>query len=177
MISERSKLSLDAMFHRAAEANLAMDPSHSVVVTPRRGAAAADKPASVYMITIASFHFKLLIFLELSETPFVREYYSKPDAGLGLHDVFPELCNMCAGAMNRELARQYHHLGMSTPNRVEQKCIDHLEALRPVHVSSHRIVIRGSIEIDALLGLCAYAPLDIVLQQPAEESAGVLELL
>lgn len=104
------------------------------------------------------------------------QYYSKPSSGSGLHEVFPEVCNMCGGAVNRELARQFTHLGMSVPNLVERQCIRFLDVLRPVHTSAFEVVINGHVRLRAVLALCAYAPIDIVPQQPEEEAAGVLEM-
>lgn len=177
LFSDRSRISLDDIFMRAARSNLVMDAGDPISVTPTRAAHGGSEDASLYLITIAGFQFRLLVAIELPDTPAVVQYYSKPSSGLGLHEVFPEVCNMCGGAVNRELARQFQHLGMSVPNLVERKCIEFLDVLRPVHTSSFEVLINDTVRLHALIGLCAYAPVDILPQTPKDEAAGVLELL
>ena len=177
LISDRSRASLDDIFVRAARSNLVMDAGDPISVTPARSRHAEADQSGLYIITIASFQFRLLIAIDLPDTPAVVEYYSKASSNLGPHDVFPEVCNMCGGAVNRELARQFKHLGMSTPNLVERHCIEFLAVLRPVHTSSFDVVINDAVRLHAVIGLCVYTPVDILPQPPEEEAAGILELL
>jgi hypothetical protein len=176
MISSQSKSNLEAIFASVGASKLAMAPTDEVVVSaiqPR-----VDQYSDVaYMITVASFKFKLLIIFRVPISQGAENYYRKASCELGFHDVFPEICNLCGGAVNRELARQFEHLGLSTPNEVEAECFEHLAVLRPSTLSRHTVTINQIVSFDVFLAMVAYAPVEIVFPAPENHVAGELELL
>lgn len=180
MISEKTKSNLHEIFAAVGAPALAMDAAHEVSVTPidvLREPVLGDDQETVVMITVASFKFKLLMLFRMPASEEIAAYYSKPASELGFGDVFPETCNLCGGAVNRELARQFEHLGLSTPTEVEPECLVELDVLRPASVSCHGVSIDNSIHFEVVLVLVAYAPFEIVFPAPEKHNFGELELL
>ncbi len=176
MISSQSKANLETIFACVGGPQLAMTPTDEVVVSAAQPR--VDQTSDIaFMITVASFKFKLLILFRIPASLGVEDYYSKPSSELGFRDVFPEICNLCGGAVNRELSRQFEHLGLSTPNEVEPECFEHLGVLRPSTLSRHTVTINQTISFDVLLAMVAYAPVEIVFPAPENHAAGELELL
>lgn len=176
MISESTKRSLNEIFIRAVSSHLRLDESDQVCVQPTPAGQSPSGEQQLLLLTIAGFSFKLLVMFHLDARA-LQAYFSQPDSGRVFDEVFPELGNLCCGAINRDLARYFPHLGMSTPFRLDGRCFDYLASVRPAHVAHHRIAINGDIHLDATLCLCAYAPIDFqyVHVAPVVES-GEIEL-
>lgn len=176
MISDHAKQGFNQIFTRAC-ASLTLDAGDSVAVDPIPGGNFIEPPGQLLVLTIANFSFKLLVIFHSETSPATAQYFSKPEAGLGFADVFPELANLCCGAMNRELGGYFSHLGMSTPYQLDRQCLPFMAVLKPAHLAQHRIVINGDVILHATLCLCVYAPVDFryVASEP-ETSTGDLEL-
>lgn len=176
-ISDSAKQGLDRIFSRAAGACLALADGDSVAVDPLPRGIFIEPPGQLLVLTIANFAFKLLTIFHVEDNRAAQRYFSKPDAGLGFADVFPELGNLCCGAMNRELGAYFPHLGMSTPYPLDRQCLPFIDVLKPAHLAQYRIVINGDLVLHATLCLCAYAPVDFryIASEP-ETASGALEL-
>lgn len=196
MVSDSAKRSLEQIFVRSVSAHLGMADGDQVQVealTGHRGETIEEK--QFYILTIANFFFKVLVIFHTQPDEKTSVYFSRPESGqisgqsvgqtaggLGFSEVFPELCNLCCGAMNRELGRYFHHLGMSTPDCLNRECLVFLDLLRPAYRQSFRIVINEDVRLHATLCVCAYQALDFRWDAPcpsADHSApetGVLEL-
>lgn len=176
MISDSAKQGFNQIFTRAC-ANLTLAASDHVAVDMLRGGKFVEPPGQLLVLTIANFSFKLLVIFHLEANRETRQYFSKPEAGLDCAEVFPEIANLCCGAMNRELGGYFTHLGMSTPYPLDRQCLPFIEVLKPAHLAQHRIVINDQVILHATLCLCAYAPLDFHYVASAPETAsGELEL-
>jgi hypothetical protein len=82
--------------------------------------------------------------------------------------------------MNRELARHFPHLGMSTPYVLGSRCLDFLADLRPQHLVRLDVAINGGVRVQATLCVCGSAPIDFVATVPSSvdaTSSGELEFL
>lgn len=181
MISDHAKQGINQIFTRAC-ASLTRDAGDSVAVNPltvnpNSGGNFVEPPGQLLVLTIANFSFKLLIIFHLEASRENQQYFSRPEAGLGCADVFPEIANLCCGAMNRELGGYFTHLGMSTPYSLDRQCLPFIEVLKPAYLAQHRIVINGEVILHATLCLCAYAPVDFRYVASAPETAsGTIEL-
>ncbi|MDP3637182.1 MAG: hypothetical protein Q8R51_07355 [Azonexus sp.] len=176
MISDSAKQGINQIFTRAC-ASLTLDAGDSVAVNPIHGGNFVEPPGQLLVLTIANFSFKLLVIFHFEASRETGQYFSKPEAGLGCADVFPEIANLCCGAMNRELGGYFTHLGMSTPYQLDRQCLPFIEVLKPAYLAQHRIVINGDVILHATLCLCAYAPVDFRYVASAPETAsGALEL-
>ena len=178
-VSDTAKRGLDYLFTKAATTHLVLQPTDHIDIEPLRQnlPITPDEP-ELYIITIANFFFKVLIIFHVNPDAKTSAYFSRPDSELGFADVFPEVGNMCCGAMNRELGKTFPHLGMSTPYQLERDCMDFLDLLRPAHIAQYKIVINHDITLHATVCVCAYQTLDFrVDTRPVlAEETGVLEL-
>lgn len=111
------------------------------------------------MLTVASFHFRLLTLFDLGGSDAVADYYARGDGGRDAAVAFGEYGNLCCGAMNRELGRYFAHTGMSTPYR-PRPLPDFIDQLKAQHVAARRVTINGTLTLGARLCWCAYAPID-----------------
>lgn len=176
-ISDSAKQGFDRIFSRAASTCLALADGDTVAVDPLPRGNFVEPPGQLLVLTIAGFSFKLLTIFHVEDNRATQDYFSKPEAGLGFADVFPEVGNLCCGAMNRELGNYFPHLGMSTPYPLDRQCLPFIDVLKPAHLAQHRIVINDAVVLHATLCLCAYAPVDFryVASEP-ETASGALEL-
>ena len=179
MISDSAKRGLSEIFTQAACSSFPMGAGDPIRVEALQGGLSHSLPGKqLLVLTIANFSFRVLtIFHVEADDPAIRAYFSKPEADLAFADVFPEVGNLCCGAMNRELGKYFVHLGMSTPYQLDQQCLSFIDVLKPGHVAQHRIVIGDDIALHATLCLRAYAPIDFRYEVPKEAiDTGCLEL-
>jgi hypothetical protein len=182
MVSDSAKKGLDLLLTKAVKNHIGMQESDVIQVNliPMQKRTALPE-SKFYILTVANFFFKVLVIFHINDDEKSRAYFSKPDSGLGCDEVFPEVCNLCCGAFNRELGLYFPHLGMSTPYLLEKECLDFVDLLRPVHMSQFKTDINGNFQLHTSLYVCAYRPLDFrfdpdrLIAVPAEET-GVLEL-
>lgn len=171
MISASAKTALDQIFARAARTSLALSAADSVSVV-----ADADVPppadGAIIVLTVASFRFRLLTLFHLGNDRAVADYYGRGDATRELADTFGEFGNLCCGAMNRELGRHFAHTGMSTPYRLNGRCLAFIDQLKPTHVAPQRITINDTLTLGASLCWCAYAPIDFGAGADAADESG-----
>lgn len=181
MLSEQSKESLERSFRRVATTGLVRDPAHACVIAadkgPRTGAQPGEK---LVVITISSFTFRLLVIFHIGESREMLEYFTGNEAGRPLEEVFYEISNMCCGALNREMTRDFPHLAMSIPYTLGGACAAFLDELRPQHVSTYAVTINETARLRVTLCLCCSAPV-IFSAAAAEatqapEATGELEL-
>jgi len=177
LITEQSRQALADAFFSAARAGLLRAQEDALEIQPRTaGAVAGAADDTVLVITTSSFGFRLLIMFHVDVTPESRTYYGgSPDAGL--QPAFAEIANLCCGALNRELSRDFPHLGMSIPYLLNAHCMGCLDELKPDHVAHYAITVNGSVRLQATLCICCSAPVQITPRQhAAAETTGELEL-
>ena len=182
MVSDSAKKGLELLFSKAVKSHLAMqasDPIEIELIPEHKRSVPPEN--QLHILTIANFFFKVLVIFHVDDAGKTSAYFSRPDSGLGFSDVFPEVCNLCCGAFNRDLGFYFPHLGMSTPYVLEHDCLDFIDLLRPAHLSQFRVQINDDITLHATLCICAYRPLDFRVDSarlvvvPVEDT-GVLEL-
>ncbi len=137
----------------------------------------SDDREGMLVITSSSFTFRMMVLLRADDSPATRSYYSASEISGAVGDTLLEATNLFCGAMNRELAHHFPHLGMSTPYALNRGCLSYIEELRPQHVSSYAITINECVRVQATLCLCGYAPIDFsVAKVTLEDTTGALEL-
>lgn len=182
MLSDQARVGLERIFAHAAASTLALGANDSVVVEAVAGSVGAarltEKPEESFIVlTIASYHFRLLTLFHLDVDPATRQYFSGGDPARPLAATLGELGNLCCGAMKRELGKYFPHTGMSTPDLLDGKCLAFLAELKPALVLGQRVVINASLVIRATLCLCAYVPIDFRVEASAAlEETGMIEL-
>ena len=180
MISSRSRESLDQIFSRSLRANLGKSPDDNVeLLQLAENQLAAPSEKQVVVFTIASYHFRLIVLFHVDTGKVAEQYFCPNDTTRSVTEVFGEIGNLCCGAINRELGKQFLHLGMSTPYVLDSRCTEYLSSLKPDHVTQYRIDINGVAALHATLCLCQYAPLEFVfdaISATGSEPTGALEL-
>jgi len=179
VISAHAKDSFERIFRKAAQARLPSDPDDSCEIVPVSQADEATAPGSqVVVLTISSIVFRVLLILHFDEDDSTRRYYLRDEADeRPFQEAFLEICNLCCGAINQELLRNFPDLGMSTPYVLSARCLPHLRELKPALLSSYSVMLGGTARLGATLCVCAYAPVDFIADTSAvEETSGELEL-
>lgn len=177
MISSSAISGIDAIFAKAVRNNLAMAPSDDILVERLPDGPFAPTEEHLFILTIASFQFKLLTIFHVDSNPLTEQYFRRSESTFAFDQVFPEVGNMCCGEMNRDLGIHFPHLGMSTPYQLNRQCVPHLDVLRPGHIARHRITINNELSLHATLCMRAYAPVDFAFVPVAEvQETGTIEL-
>ncbi|HEX7682939.1 MAG TPA: hypothetical protein VF446_05285 [Trinickia sp.] len=179
MISQAAKDSLERIFFQAARTRLTTDPSHACEVARAASFGPAEQSASaeVFVLTIASIHFRIVLLLQLRDDEATRGYYAGVAADRTLREAAMELGNLCCGAINQQLVEHFPDLGMSTPYVLSSDCIGYLDELAPEYVAAYDVTVECAVRVRATLCVCASAPLDFTAQvADVHESAGELEL-
>lgn len=178
LLSAASRAGLDALFRRAAAANIGPTPQRApdVVAVASPHPPAADC-VGVLAFTITSFRFRLVVMLGVNAG--VLEW-DDPDAEAGRRaaiDALAERGNMACGEMARDLARGGRHVGLSTPTWLRASASPLLAASAPQHLSAFELRLDNGAHLDAWVALRAYAPIEFdALVEASADTAGALEL-
>ena len=182
MISSNAKDSFDRIFRKAAQSRLPLSASDVCEIAPSGNDFADAMLASagnVVVLTISSIEFRLLLVLHCGGDERAREYFTRGQGqgGAPFDETLLEVGNLCCGAVNQELVRHFPDLGMSTPYALSARCVSYLEELKPGLLTSYKVTINDSVQLDATVCVCAHAPIDFTADIGAEtESCGELEL-
>jgi hypothetical protein len=187
MISNSAKNSFDQSIMQALKGAMIAASGDACEVTKEDNPAAITE-SKVVMLTSSSYVFRVFVLIYFEPNEATREHFARRNrtsvADLTDQAFIDSLCesgNMCSGAFNRDLGRQYPHVGLSTPNILDKHCADNLETLKGGHVQHFRIDVNQSTLFHASLCVCDYADLDFSLASSAEMaedevSNGELEL-
>ncbi|TAK76090.1 MAG: hypothetical protein EPO12_17280 [Aquabacterium sp.] len=142
------------------------------------------KEQKVVMLTVSSYSFRVMSMLYFTLNDATKQHFaalnktstSEMDQQAFL-DVISECGNICVGALNRELARHFPHIGMSTPNILDRHCVDFLQTLKAGYIKHFEVAL-GGVTLHASLCVCDDADLDFIVDTRAaeEESTGELEM-
>lgn len=182
MISTRAQKHFDQMLSVGIKASLGGTGSN--VSDIEAVATLKDiKETNVVMITVASFLFRLSVLIYFSPDEATRRHFVG-SAGDDLtttddqtfFDAIRECCNVCCGSLNRELARVFPHVAMSTPNIMERECGNHLETLKGGYLQHFRATTDTGLQFYVSLCVRDYADVDFEWAMAQEtESSGEME--
>lgn len=172
------------------EASKALDALYRQALSETCGAVqvAASKVDEIdtdpVLLSIASYQFRLATLLCLEDTPPMRQLLTRllrsPVVleGAAFADGRAELTNMICGAVNRGLARAFHHVGMSTPLSVSRTCLEHLDLLQAAYSGAYRVQCdEAGFDLLLCLSLTRDGAFDFVFSpETAHDDAGVGEL-
>ena len=135
-------------------------------------------------LTVSSYLFRIVTLLHFSLDDGLKQYLATISHGdvttMSESDFLDVLCecgNIFCGAFNRDLARQFPHLGMSTPNVLEHRSLEYLDELKGNFTRHFQVDIDAGLSLHASLCVCAYAPFDFDIEQAQEEAcSGELEM-
>lgn len=162
---------------KAARNNLGKqdDEPLSIALLPE-AVTAPFSEKTIIVLTISSFVFRLLTIFHIDENAETEAYFKAVASDMSLVDVVSEQGNLCCGAMNRDLLKNFGHLGMSTPYTLGREVMDFIPDLKPGHIARFEVKITDTVSFHVTLCMCENAPIDFRFDESHEEETGALEL-
>lgn len=183
MISQRAQDGLDyTMINALKEALTAPGDNKCDVEIVSDLSGSKDK--KVIVLTITSYMFRAMTLIYYTMNKATRQHLARinraevPDMDdTAFIDVICECGNICCGAVNRALAQHFPHIGMSTPNILDNDSANYLNALHPNYVRHFKVRVDDNLTMHATLCFCAFADVDFAVDMvQTEESNGELEM-
>lgn len=186
MISARAQDGFQRLLHQAVDAGLRSPAGERCRVEPV-SSLQEMKAEHAVILTVSSTLFRLIaiVYFTLDE-PTKRHFARVKNAAVeemaeaDFLDVIAEHGNIVCGALNRDIARHFPHVGMSTPNIIERHCADYLHELRSGMVAHCKATLEDELVVYATLCVCEDADLDFDVPRQAqvqeEACAGELEM-
>ena len=177
-MTDHSRANIEQALHRAARRSLLRDPGDTCLIVENREPARNAAGEKLILVTISSFKFRLLIIFHLDEEPALTSYFGGHDAQRSVEETFYEIANMCCGALNRDMTRDFRHLAMSVPYTLAGPCMDYIGDVRPEYISSSTLTINNSVRVRLTLCMCCSAPVSFSATGAESETtdSGTLEL-
>jgi hypothetical protein len=182
MISPNAQKAFQQMLGRAVQASPLVAPGGSCVVLPEPDLSRLSAEQMV-VLTVSSYAFRLTLLIHFSPDAKTYAHFAAANR-LALEqmgeqafiDAISECGNMCCGNLNRDLARIFPHVGMSTPNIIDRRCMVYLDKLGQ-GLQQH-FVLQQADGPGFGISLCvnAFGPLDFAADFAATEETGELEL-
>jgi CheY-specific phosphatase CheX len=182
MISSRAQQAFQQMVGRAVQSSPLAASGRSCTLVPELDLARLNAE-QVVVLTVASYAFRLNLLIHFSRDAKTYAHFAavhrlaQEEMGEQTFvDAISECANICCGNLNRDLARHFPHLGMSTPNIIDRRCVAYLDQLGQGH-QQHFAVHQPDGPVFAV-SLCvnAFGPLDFEGDFAAAEATGELEL-
>jgi hypothetical protein len=177
-LSDQSRTHIERALHRAAKECLVRNPGDTCsILESRTSVVAATAGEKLILVTISSFKFRLLVIFHIDEDSSLATYFSGRNTQGNVEEAFYEIANMCCGALNRQLTRDFRHLAMSVPYTLSGTCMTYIGDLRPEYVSSSTVRINENIAVRITLCMCCSAPVSFsTTASESESNSGALEL-
>jgi hypothetical protein len=185
-VSERSRQGLDQFVASAMKSSLAA-PGHDFSMRQTDDPVAHDGEREVVMLTVSSYLFRVLLFVHFDRGAAMRAHLAAlagvaPEAmdDERFTDDVMEHGNLCCGALNRDLAQFFPHIGMSTPCILRRSSVEHVDAVKPAFTRRYLAEVGPGVAMHVTLALCAFADLDFAYEprvgEEQEDMAGELEM-
>lgn len=182
MITEQAQDGFNRLLERSVRACFTGDEHNCDI---QAIAATELQGRKMAVITMSSYQFRVLLLVHFTlNTQLIQHFGAKghlaPDQldEATVLDLLMESCNMCCGALSRELHAFYPHIGMSTPSLLEGDSRGFVETLRTGYIRNIRVTMPNGATLCASLAVCEQTALDFQMpeEQVEEEAAGELEL-
>lgn len=181
-LSGRAIRALDQMLEQGLRAALQAGTGDTLHITELADATQITTQRMV-VLSVSSYSFRLVVMIHFTPDPTTRAHFARlnrltPEAmdSQAFTDAILECGNVCCGTINRDLARTFRHVGMSTPNTLDRQCLRYLPMLAGSHERHFAVATPGSAMFFASLCMTAFAPLDFEADTPSNESSGELEM-
>lgn len=184
MISEQARSGFDYIFRKAITANVVISSDDNCEIEIISDLQEINENEFV-VLTISSASFRFFTLFHFNSNTETESYFTKSseftsEAGEknSFRDALLEFCNMCCGFVVRELHKNYHFLGMSTPYVLVKRCSTFISELNPGVVKHYRITINHSVILHVTLCICDYDIVNFKVDttEIEDDSTGELEL-
>jgi hypothetical protein len=185
-VSERARQGLDQFVAAAVKSSLAQSAGDFAIAQTDEPLA-KDSEREIVMLTVSSYMFRVLLFMHFDRNAATRAHFSAL-ANVAVEgmdddrfiDEVMERGNLCCGALNRDLALFYPHIGMSTPCILKRSSVEHVGAIKPAFTRRYRAQVGPGLAMHFTLAVCAFADFDFAFEPRAaeelEDTAGELEM-
>ena len=177
MISGRARNSFDQMLTQGIKASMGGSSPETCEVEVVANLNSI-RETNVVMLTVASFLFRMSVLVYFSSDDVTRSHFARVNNvapedmnDQAFLDAIRECGNICCGTLNRELARVYPHVAMSTPNIIERECVNHLESLNGGHLQHFRATTAEGKQFHVTLCVRDYADIDFEWAMQEETTA------
>jgi hypothetical protein len=178
VVSNRARSGFDHFIAQGAK-NALVTAGANCAVLPADDMDATER--DVVMLTVSSYSFRALLFIHFESNEATRTHFgslvdvSAGDmAGERFLDVVMERGNLMCGALNRELALFFPHIGMSTPCILHKSAVDHIGAIKPAFTRRYRAEVSSNLALHLTLAVCAFADLDFPFERRAVEATATV---
>jgi hypothetical protein len=177
-LSDQSRANIERALHRAARTCLVRDAADTCqIVDNREPLPPPTADEKLILVTISSFKFRLLVIFHFDEGPLLASYFSGQGARRSVEEAFYEIANMCCGALNRDMTRDFQHLAMSVPYMLGAACMTYISDLKPEYVSTATVTINDNVRVRLTMCICCSAPAAFsATGSESESDSGKLEL-
>jgi len=183
MISDRARSGLDFTMINALKDALTASGDERCeveVIEDTKGL----KDRKMVILTVTSYLFRAMTMLYFTMNKQTRQHLARINRAemsamddTAFIDVIGECGNIACGALNRELAQHFPHIGMSTPNVLDNDSAGYLSALKPDYVRHFKVRINETLTMHASLCFCVFADIDFTVDMTqTEESNGEMEM-
>ena len=182
MLSQHAKQSLHLMVSRAIKASPLMGSGSFSDVLDQPDLSRLDTN-QVVLLTVSAYQFRLVMLIHFS--PDVRTYAHFAAVNKlvptemgekAFVDAICECANMCCGNLNRDLARAFKHVGMSTPNIIDRRCVDYLDKLGESYQQHFAVQQIDGPSFGVSVCVNAFEPIDFSFEVAEAEETGELEM-
>jgi hypothetical protein len=163
VVSERARSGIEYFMAEAAKSSFVRGDQFAGLTTEQD----VGTESQVVMLTVSSYTFRLLMFIHFNDDASTRAYLASLVSksadqlvGEGFSDAIMERGNLFCGALNRDLATYFPHIGMSTPCVLSRIALDHVDTIQPTLVRRYRAQISDSFGLRLTLVLCSDGDLD-----------------
>jgi hypothetical protein len=177
-MTEHSRANIERALHRAARSFLLRDPGDTCLIVENREPPRTAAGEKLILVTISSFKFRLMIIFHIGAEPSLLSYFGGHGNQRSIEETFYEIANMCCGALNRDMIRDFKHLAMSVPYTLAGPCMEYIADVRPEYIASSTVTINGDVRVRLTLCMCCSAPVSFSATGAESETtdSGTLEL-
>ena len=179
MLSNQAKAGFDSLLAKSLRAGLS---SRSINEIEPIDTIPESEQHQALVLTISSYVFRLMVMIHFIADDRTREYMASTQGAAetdtqAFLDAMAEFGNLSCGILNRELGHYFPHLGMSTANYVEGRCMHYLAMLGSNHVQHFAVKIGGEALFHASLCVKTYEAVHFEVNAHEEcADTGELEL-
>lgn len=182
MISQSAQRSLSDMFRQGIKAGLLTSPQDPIEISPAADALLFTS-TQIVILSVSSYFFRMLVLIYFTPDELTQRHFAalrgrdvEAMDAQALADAISESGNICCGSLNRDLAQQFPHVGMSTPNILDRRCAHYLSAMGSSFQQHFDIAIPHGPKFHASLCISEFADLDFDVQLSEQPSLGELEM-
>lgn len=184
MLSSSARDGFDLLLMQALKGSLIPSDEQAEVSIVNADDFNGMRDYQMVVLTISSYLFRAMVMFHFVSDKPTREHFARlsclPEPEMSEQafiDAIAERGNLCCGILNRELGNFFAHIGMSTPNVIDQQCAAYLSTLRHQHVQHFAVQLTQSQRLFVTLCVSAYDEIDFQVD-PAATAAetGELEL-